>query len=82
MFGEDQMNVLIQDTKSAQFLAPNNRWTNNPAEAENFGFSLTAHSTARMLNLENYQILFYCTETHYNILIYRSGENQSSAQKN
>jgi hypothetical protein len=75
------MNVLIKDTKSGQFLAPNNCWTNNPAEAENFGFSLTAHSTARMLNLEDYQILFYCMETHYHILIYRSGEGQAATQK-
>ncbi|MDB6123320.1 MAG: hypothetical protein JWQ71_2313 [Pedosphaera sp.] len=75
------MKVLIQDTKSGQFLAPNNGWTNNPMEAENFGFSLTAHSTAQVLNLENYQILFYCTETHYHILIHRSGEGQPADQK-
>jgi hypothetical protein len=76
------MNVLIQDIKTSEFLTHDNTWTKNPAEAENYGFSLTAHSTARMLNLQSYRILFYCPDTHYRIFIYSSEDTQPSPQSN
>jgi hypothetical protein len=76
------MNVLIHDSISAQYLAPNNRWTDNAMEAEDFGFSLTAECTAKMMNLKHYEIIYYCPETHYRILIFRSTESRPAGQQN
>ena len=76
------MNVLIHDTSSAQYLAANNRWTDNAMEAEDFRFSLTADSMAKMMNLKHYEIIYYCPETHYRILIFRSTDSQPAGQQN
>jgi hypothetical protein len=76
------MNVLIHDINSARYLAPNNRWTDNVMEAEDFGFTLTADSTAKMMNLKHYEIIYFCPETHYRILIFRSTEDQPAGRQN
>jgi hypothetical protein len=64
--------VLIQDVESQFYLAHQSRWTGDPREARDFGFSANAHLAAAGSRLGNFQIIFYFPDLDSKIVIYRS----------
>jgi hypothetical protein len=71
------MKVLIQNTKSGQYIARHASWTDVAGHAKDFGSSAFAHAIVKAERIPGLRVLFYFEELDYCVQVRKwFGERQ------